>query len=250
VRDLVRLVAAELLKLRRTLALALVLVAPALVVALQVVLFLNNRRGFDYDVDLWPMFFTSLLAIWAVFMLPLATALQVALLYAQEHAHNGWQRLYTLPVPRGAIVVSKQTVSLLLHAAASVALVPLAVLGGRVLDLLHPNLEMPAEVPWGLLLERGAGVAVGALLLVAIQNWTSFRSQGATLPIGVGVAGTLVAVFASGWRRGWLYPWLIPLRLTNPDYPHWNEALLIGGLGGLLVLGLAAWDGARREISG
>ncbi|MEK7729091.1 MAG: ABC transporter permease, partial [candidate division KSB1 bacterium] len=105
------LIRAELLKLKRTLALAMIFVAPTVVVALQVALLFNNKEGWGFDVDMWKYFYNSLTSLWAIFMLPLFSALVVALVYHYEHANNGWLKLFALPVPKSMIIATKQIVS-------------------------------------------------------------------------------------------------------------------------------------------
>lgn len=240
------LLSAEAMKLRRTLALLTVILAPAIVVVFQAGLLMRNRDGWEWDADVWLSLYGSMLSIWAVFMLPLAAALMTALLYGLEHRSNGWTRLGLLPVPRAAVLGAKQAAALVLLLASHVFLFLLGVPGLALAGFFHPKVDMPTAVPLGEMAWRTALVFLASLFLVAIQCAVAQRSPGIVLPLGVGIAGTFFALFASGWKLGYLYPWLAPLRALHFDGPHAGTALLVGSVGGLAAFALALWDGVRR----
>lgn len=70
----------ELLKLKRTFALWMTLIAPALVVALEFLVMFKQGYRLAKSPDLWPVFNANVSAIWAVLMLPLFVTLEAALL--------------------------------------------------------------------------------------------------------------------------------------------------------------------------
>lgn len=242
------LLRAEVLKLKRTLALAMIFVAPIVVVALQVALLFNNKEGWGFDVDMWKYFFNSLASLWAIFMMPLFTALVVALVYHYEHANNGWLKLFALPVPKSMIVATKQIITTGIVLASMFVLLLATIAGGFVLKALHPNMNFPTEIPWLTLLARSGLVFISALALIAIQNWVSMRWSTLAVSLGVGIAGTFVALFAAGWKYGHLYPWLIPVRVLNGQEQDWYAtALLVGSVGGLVLFIAGMIDATRRE---
>jgi lantibiotic transport system permease protein len=97
----------EALKLRRTLALWMTLVAPAAVILLQLLIVTRVGDGPGADIDVWLSFQKNALTMWALFMQPLFVALVATLVYHLEHASNGWLRLFVLPVPRWTIPAAK-----------------------------------------------------------------------------------------------------------------------------------------------
>ncbi len=246
-KALLSLLRAEILKLKRTLALWMVLVAPAVVVAMQIMLLLNRKAGWDADVDYWKFFATTTLSMWSIFMLPLFTALMVALVYGFEHGTNGWLKLYTLPVPKWSVVAAKQIVTALLLLTSTAALAALIIAGGFVLDALHPGLEMPARIPLGTICARAGLTFASALAILALQNWVSMRWSALSASVGVGIAGTFFALFASGWKYGYLYPWLIPIRVLYGDGYHSSIALMAGILGGLLIFAGTVYQSVKKD---
>jgi ABC-2 type transport system permease protein len=247
VRGLAVAVRIELLKLRRTLALATCFVAPLVVVAFQVAIWLRMKEGFGADVEPWLAFHTNALSMWGVFMLPLATALVVALVYHPEHANQGWLRLGVLPMPRWCVPAAKAIVSSGLVLLATAVLF-LGCLAGTVLaDALHPKIALETAPPLATMLARTARVFAASLLVLAIQNAVSLRFPSVVASLGTGVAGTFLALFASGSRLGPYYPWLMPLHALHGKEEAVVLSVALGAAGGLLLLAVTVWVAARRD---
>lgn len=88
--SLARTLSAELLKLKRTLAFRMIIVAPLLVATLQFFVLWNQKR-FPDGFKLWEMLPRNVLSLWAVFMLPLFITLETALLNGLEHSEKQWK---------------------------------------------------------------------------------------------------------------------------------------------------------------
>lgn len=205
----------ESLKLRRTLALWMIGIAPAVVVTLQLFIWVRNKDAFDVDVDLWLAFQKNILAMWAIFMQPLFAALIVALVYHLDHASHGWLRLFVLPVPRWAVPAAKLAVVLAMVTGATVMLFGFTVAGTMLAERMNARITLPAEIPWGVLLERAGRVYLASLVVVAIQNLVSLRFSSVPVSLGVGITGTFIALFAASWDKGPYYPWLMPLHVLS-----------------------------------
>ena len=246
-RGLAVAVRIELLKLKRTLALATCFVAPLVVVALQVAIWLRMKDGLGADVEPWLAFHKNALSMWGVFMLPLATALVVALVYHAEHANQGWLRLGVLPLPRWSAPAAKALVATGLLLLATVVLL-LGCLGGAVLaDALHPKISLETAVPLATMLGRTARVFGASLLVLAIQNAVSLRFPSVVVSLGTGVAGTFLALFASGSKLGPYYAWLMPLHSLHGKEEAVLLSVALGAGGGLLFLVLTVALAARRD---
>lgn len=246
-RGLAVAVRIEILKLKRTLALATCFVAPLVVVAFQVAVWLRMKEGFGVDVEPWLSFHTNVLTMWGVFMLPLTTALVVALVHHAEHANQGWLRLGVLPLPRWVVPAAKALVATGLLLLATGVLV-LGCLGGAVLaDALHPKIALETAAPVATMLGRTARVFGAALLVLAIQNAVSLRFPSIVVSLGTGVAGTFLALFASGSKLGPYYPWLMPLHAVHGKEEAVILSVALGAAGGLLLLALTVALAARRD---
>jgi hypothetical protein len=242
------LVSSEILKLRRTLALWMIVLGPLAVVILQSSLWLNAKNGFGTDLDLWLTFTTNILSMWSLFMYPLVCALVLALIYHYEHATAGWQKLYTLPVAKWKIIASKIVGALLLALSSFIVLMSISVIGAFVVDALHPNIEMPREIPIATIAQRAFYVFVSMLLVFAIQNFVSWRWETLAVPIGVGIAGTFAALFASGWKYGYMFPWLMGIHALFQTPDKYDVSLWGGFIGGVVILVTTVLYSSRRDI--
>lgn len=247
-RTMSLLIGAEIKKLRRTLALWMVVIAPLVVTALQILLWMNQKNGIGYDADLWILFTMNIFSMWSIFMFPLFCALVVALLYHYEHTTSGWQKMYTLPVPKWNVLAAKQTAAFLLLLASGIVLCAGTIAAGFIVDALHPAIEMPLVIPYGYLFAKWSAMTGASLLVVSLQHWASLRWSTLSVPIGVGIAGTFVAMFASSWKYGHFYPWLMPLHVLHKTDGHEITALWGGLAGGIVVSTVMIFVESRRDI--
>jgi hypothetical protein len=233
----------ETLKLRRTLALWMTLVAPAAVILLQLLIVTRVGDGPGADIDIWLSFQKNALTMWALFMQPLF----VALVYHLEHASNGWLRLFVLPVPRWTIPAAKLGAVLGLVTLATIALFVLAVAATWMAPALNAKVELPAEIPWGELVWRAGRVFVATLAVVAIQNFVSFRFASVPLSLGVGIVGTFVGLFASSWKGGPYFPWLMGLHAIHGKEAIAARIMWMAPLLAVLVAGATIVYASRRD---
>ena len=96
-------IAVEAIKLRRSLALLLVVVAPALIA---VFIFANMLRS-GVKAMPWEMLLQTSAAIWSFFMLPMSVTALTALVAHTEHGPRAWDTLRALPVPRWHLYAAK-----------------------------------------------------------------------------------------------------------------------------------------------
>jgi hypothetical protein len=104
---LLRALHAELLKIKRTIALKMVVITPAIFVALilligwQAPFSFLRREGFD---NAWLVLANRHLTVWALLMLPLYITLQTALIAGLDHSENQWKSLLARCRDRGPSV--------------------------------------------------------------------------------------------------------------------------------------------------
>lgn len=237
----------EALKLRRTLALWMVVLAPAVVVTLQMLLWSGSRSTFDVDIDLWLMFQKNILSMWGIFMQPLFVALVVALVYHADHASQGWLRMFALPVPRWTVPAAKLVVVVSLSTAAAVVLFGATLAGTVAAARVNERIVLQAEIPWAAMADRAGRVFLASLVIVAIQNAVSLRWSSITVSLGVGITGTFLALFASSWEYGPYYPWLMPLISLHGKPEVVARLLWLSPAVAVLVIAVTLAYGARRD---
>lgn len=248
-RALLRALHAETLKLKRTLAVSMVFVAPALLAALAV--FAQSARlsrAGSKAGPLWEPHVQQALVVWAIFVLPLLVTLESALACGVEHADRHWKHLFALPVPRPALYAAKLLTVHGLTLASTLVACALVALSGWGLTLWYPAVAHAGPPPIASILGKALQCWLAAGLVTSAHVWIATRWPSFTVAAGAGVAGTFFALFAASARAARYYPWLLPLNVVaSPD--RVTVALALGIGGGLLVAVLGGIDFARREES-
>lgn len=176
--SLLRALNSELLKLKRTLAFRVIFVLPFFVALLQFFVIYRTKK-FAPGFDLWQMHPTNSFQIWAIFMMPLLITLETALLNGIEHSDKQWKHLFTLPVPRGSIYLSKFIVALGLILVSTLVLALLTVLVGVLAVSLKPELaSITGPVPYLTIAKQATQVWLAGWLITAIHTWISIRWAG------------------------------------------------------------------------
>ena len=146
-----RAVRAEMLKLKHTLALWMVLIAPLAVAALIVIEMMltstSSKPPTRTPTEAWQALGGPMLGLWCMLMLPLFVTLQTALQAGLEHGNRQWKHLLALPVPRGVHYLGKLTIMAGMVVATYVLLLVLILLGGWVLVFTTPHAGLTGIEP-------------------------------------------------------------------------------------------------------
>jgi hypothetical protein len=244
--SMIRVLHAELLKLKRTVAFRVIFVAPLLIAVLEFFA-LWKQRQFGPDFKLWETVPKTMLSIWAIFMMPLLITLETALVSGIEHGDKHWKHILALPVRRPTVYLAKFVVAQALIAGSTLILCLLTVLVGLASSRLRPELANSGPVPYGWIAKNAMLVWLAAWLIIAIQTWVSIRWSSFTIALGVGIGGTFFAVFAASARLGKFYPWLLPLNVFTDE--RMVAALWLGVLGGVVAVVAGCFEFARRDVA-
>ena len=251
--ELLRTLAAELLKMRRTRALLIALVAPYLVALMPLIVALSQggalvrRPAFSP----WIWLADAAFSTWTLILFPLFLSLEAALLAAMEHRSQGLKHLFALPVRRGTVYASKQIAVALLTAGSLLLLVFGLVFAGLALRSLRPGLGFEAPVPWGDLLVCAGGILAASGLVLALHTWMSLRWRSFAPVLSVGIVATVATIaLNSGDVEVWpWFPWSLPFRAARGFGQAVEPALLaVGALGGLAAAFLAGCEMTRRDV--
>lgn len=240
-----RVLHAEMLKLKRTLAFRMVFIAPLLVATLQFFI-LWNPREFSPSFNLWEFITKGTFGVWAIFMLPLLVTLVTALLSGLEHTEKQWKHIFALPIPRYAVYVAKLFVSMVLMAGSTLFLLALTLFNGWLFIRIRPKFASAGAAPIGWMLKTALFVWLAAWLIIAIHTWISVRWASFTVTLGAGIGGTFFALFAASAKLGKFYPWLLPVNIFTDD--RMVAALWLGILGGIVAAILGCLEFTRRDV--
>jgi lantibiotic transport system permease protein len=245
--QLARALSSEVLKLKRTIALWMVFIAPMVVVTLQFMMLWKRGERFTAGREIWPIMVNGSYSLWAVLMLPLFITLETALLAGIEHSQRSWKHLFALPVPRSTIYVAKVLVATAMIGASCVILALGSAAAGFALDGLLPK-AIVGPVPWNDVLTGAAAMFLASWLLIALHSWVALRWPSFALASGVGMAMTVGTAMVANSARWWkFYPWAFPMHATlgNDNTPL---ALTLGAFGGIVIAVLGCWDVTRRDV--
>ena len=243
--SLFRALNAELLKLKRTLAIRVVFELPLLIAVLQFFVIMLTKK-YAPGFNLWQTHPTNSFQIWAVFMMPLLIALVTALLNGIEHSDKQWKHLFALPVPRHAVYFAKLIVAQGLILTSTLVLAVVTAIVGVLGMYLRPELANAGPVPYVWLLKQAAFVWLASWLIIAIHTWISMRWSGFPIALGAGIGGTFFALFAASASLGKFYPWLLPMNIFVDG--RFTMALLLGIGGGVIAALLGCFEFVRRDV--
>ncbi len=245
-----RVLTAELLKLRRTLVFWMVFVAPAVVLLLQFLIF-HERSEFyaKTNKELWTPFLKNAFALWAVLMLPLYISLQTALLAALEHNDDRWRILLSHPVPRWMLYLVKLLIPCAMVSVSSALLSYGSLAMGVLLRFLKPVLLFPAPLPWEMALHYAVTPMGAALLLIALQHWISLRFTSFAASVGLGISGTIVGyIAANSAKYGQWWPWGLGIQFVVNKPGAAEHALWYSAIGATIVVVAGTIEFSRREM--
>ncbi len=253
---LLRALHSEVLKMKRTIALKMVVLCPAVVVLLilfaasQAPFSTLNRSGVG---NKWMVLAGLTLRVWAVLMMPLFITLETALVAGLDHSDNQWKSLLARPVPRWTLYMAKLIVVMAMTAISTLVLLCGILMDGAILARVQPEVVFAFPVPWVAIFRDGARVMGLAFLALTIQHWVSLRWRSFPVAIGTGIVAMVAGLFASAMAQqtgGWpeYFPWALPV-LVLARQPHNIEAaLLISGASGVAVAAAGCLDFCRHEV--
>jgi lantibiotic transport system permease protein len=223
-----RYIVAEILKLRRSLALLLCLAAPACVAIINTLMALERERAVQLElVGLGGS------ALWAFAMLPLTVTALSVLMAQMEHGPRTWDHMLTLPGARPRIYLAKAVIMLALVAAMQALLFVLIVASVPLIESQH---AVTGRFDATALAATLAKMGVAAGLLCILQLWVALHFRSFVPPLVFGIAGTFVAVAATSARQGAYFPWLMSVNVLAADPGKQELALMLGGFGGAVAL--------------
>jgi hypothetical protein len=253
---LLRVLYAETLKMKRTIALKMVVLAPAVVVLL--ILFVASQAPFSTLHRIgagkeWTELLRLNLLVWAPLMMPLFITLETALVMGLDHSENQWKSLLARPVPRWTLYVAKLLVVMAMTAVSTLMLLGGILMAGAVLPRLQSELHFGFPVPWAVIFREGAQVAGLAFLALTIQHWVSWRWRSFSVATGAGIVAIVasyVFVAATQQTSSWLqyFPWALPMLVFQKRPQNIEAVLWIGAAAGLLAATAGCLDFCRREV--
>ncbi|MFK8161408.1 MAG: ABC transporter permease [Lewinella sp.] len=209
----------------------------------------------------WPRYFkTAITSYTMVLASPLCVLLCAAVLYIEQRA-DAWKQLYTLPVSRQRILVTKVGLLLILMASGILFYCLGLWASGHLLGVLFPEYEFAFHQPEaGELLHTGALVFVASLGLIGLQFLLGLLFRSIIVSLGIGFFGIIAGFILSTTEAGFTswFPYAYPLiahdsGATNAIHREaiwgsWPPAIIGSVVWFIGCLLFVFWWEGRREV--
>lgn len=240
--QMIGLLRAETLKLKRSLIVLLILAVPMMVFLLGVAIIAKGNSKAD-----WPMLIRSGAGIWSFFLLPMSATALTALVAQLEHGSRGWSYILALPQPKGAVLGAKALIIVAVMALIGLLVGAANIASGVFAGWIVPTQAVTGDISIALMVGLMVKMWLASLLVVAIQFAVAVRYQSFAVPIVVGIGGTFVAIVATSAKIGLYFPWLMATNVLNSDPDRATQAVLMGSVGGIAVFTIAIFWLSRRD---
>ncbi|WP_440222917.1 ABC transporter permease [Dokdonella sp. MW10] len=205
-----RVFATEARKLRRSLAVTMVLAGacftPAAVLAVRL-LHAETLPRLYANPAFWTTYWNSVWESVAVFLLPMGVILVTALAAQVEHRNGTWKQVATLPVASSTIFAAKFAIVALLVALFLIVFVVAGTLGALVPAWWFADVPQPSSVSLASPLQDAARHFVLVLPILAAQFALSLRFANVMVPVGIGFITWVAALALLSWKYAWLVPY-------------------------------------------
>jgi ABC-2 type transport system permease protein len=236
------LISVEASKLRRSLALALCVAAPACV-AFICLMFLVTKKG----PSPWHALFGEGLALWSYFMLPMSVTALTVLIAQIEHGPRMWNHILALPVPRWRIFAAKAIVAMAMAGLMTVLFTAMLIAIGYTWSAAMPAKVLTGEPPVTALAQAMGYVFLASFALVAVQLWAALRFRSFVPPLTLGIMGTFGALAVTASKQFYIFPWLLGAYAMQIVGDNAEAALAWGFFGGLALFAAMCVDLSSRE---
>ena len=210
------LLAAEIIKLKRSSVWVVAVMLPLLAVITGTANFMINRESFEG----WISLSSQITLFYSMMFCSLGIALLASTVWRVEHRGTSWNAMRTTPHSPAAVALAKTLVILVPVLAMQGVLLALAWLAGITVAGLGPAIPT-AFVASGLL------AALGALPLVAVQSLLSMLMRSFAAPVAVAFLGCVVSFGLLASQNPLIY--LVPQGILSKTLTLGSSAVSTAG---------------------
>jgi len=199
------IVAAELLKLKNSKILWIVILAPAFMIMQGVI---NLVRYYDLFTgqgqNVWEQLYTQSMIFYVMILFPVLISVVMTLVARIENTHYGWKQYLSLPVKKETVYTIKFVTACGLVFVNLLALIISMLIAGLFLGV-------EGNLPYQSLIGRPMATYLAALPIMAILYVLSIRYTQMTVPLGIGIGLALPAMVVANSKYWIIYPWTYPI---------------------------------------
>lgn len=207
----------EFIKLKNTFALWLTISGAVFVPFILFATYLSDVGAFvpAEGVDPWEDFMVRTLNGCCFFSTGFVLLI-IGLIIHIEHRANAWKHLFSLPISRGSIYLSKVVLILVMIISFFVLYLSFSVISGVTLGYAVPEFGFARfPVPGIHLLRFVAEFFISILPMVFLQFWMSFRLKNLITSLGIGLGGLMIGLLLKGWKYITYLPHAAPFQMLN-----------------------------------
>jgi hypothetical protein len=195
-----KLLEAELLKLKHSNILALIMFLPLFFVALGFTNFIRYKELFtEKGQNIWQQIYTQSAMFYGLFILSLFVTIVMAIIVRIENSENNFRRILTLSVKRKEIYLAKFLVGAGIVFLNLFGFMLMVIAAGSI---LAGTSKMPLGIVYGPLL-----AFVALIPVMAIQYYLSMRFSNIGVALGIGAVFSIPSVLISNTKFWIFFPW-------------------------------------------
>lgn len=211
----------ESLKVRRTAALGLTLMAAAFIPAINAMICIQRPDAMipKFTPDPWTFFLRFNWKNTATVILPLFVILVTNLVLQIEFRNGTWKQVYATPRKYADIYYSKFIVIHLFVICFLVLFNIFLLASGATIQALQPGYKLLfSTAPWTAIFIQTIRIYIGILGVCAIQYWLSSKFGNFIVPLGVGMGLWLAGLVLMDWDKIIYYPYMYSTLFFFTDF--------------------------------
>ena len=248
-------ISAEIYKYKRTFTFWLLVLAPAFIPAINFLILTTKGSDLIKEGDnAWQLLISFSMGP-ANFLFPFFIIMIALLVNSLEYNANTWKLIYSQPLSRSAVYLSKMKVFILMSFMSLSLFSTFTILVGLSMRVIAPELGFNNGFDFGLVYGLYFKVFLSTLGMASIQFWISQRWKNLIIPLGVGIAGVISSIIAmQGWKYAGFHPYGYHLFATNgmtPENPNiWGnmEQVYLSIGVATIIFTLAGIEQVRKRI--
>ncbi len=210
-KQLAAIYSAELLKLKRSIALQLTFLIPLLIILLMIGTLLNKHPE-NYDQKMFSSMLQSVYVSWLILVLPLFVAIETGLISGSEQISSQWKHIFCLSIARGKILFAKWLVEVTVLTAANLTLTVLFVLAFPILRACMPEINFIFFLCVQDMLTIFWQICVSTLGIASLHFAFSLLLPGLVPAIGLAITAVTFSIGITYSSVGVeLFPWTLPM---------------------------------------
>ncbi len=240
-----RLIRTEQMKLKRSPVWLAFLLMPVVPAALGTLNYLNNLELLQ---SAWYSLWTQHTLFTCYFFLPVMIGVYCSYTMRQEQNHHNWNKVLTMPVSRGMVLVAKLVCVSGMILLSEVWIGVLFVLSGKLAGLAAP-------IPFAELTTWCLMGTLGGMVMASIQLVISLFFKSFALPVGISLVGGISGLVFLAKDLGHVWPYSLMAYGMNSNAPQ--QMLESGSVPFVitcviylaLFVGIGSWILSKRDVS-